>query len=90
MNNIDFRESYSKDLLRNLLKMKPTKFKEWMRTIEPELIKIDRTYSKYCSILTPKAFRFLLAEYGFEDPVEINKMIREYYKSLGMERNESP
>ena len=84
MNNIDFQRSYSKELLRNLLRLKQTKFKEWMRTIEPELIKIDRTYGKYCSILTPKAFKFLLSESGIEDPDEINRMIREYYKGAGI------
>jgi mRNA-degrading endonuclease RelE of RelBE toxin-antitoxin system len=87
MNNIDFSRSYSKELLRNLSRMKQTKFKEWMRTIEPELIKIDSTYSKYGSLLTPKAFKFLLSEMGLEDPDEINNMIREYYKGTGINKD---
>ena len=80
MNNIHFRESYTKKLLMDLLKMKPSKFKEWLREMEPELIIHDHTYSKHCSILTPRAFKFLLAEYGFEDREEVNKLIEEYYK----------
>lgn len=90
MDNIDLRESYSKDLLRNLLKMKPTKFKDWLRIIEPELSVIDVTYSKYGKLLTPKAFKFLMSEAGLEDSNEINKMIREHYESIGINRKESP
>ena len=52
MNYIDFRESYSKDQLRQMLPMKQTAFKNWLREIEPELFKIDVTYSKYGKLLT--------------------------------------
>ena len=90
MNNLDFRDSYSKNMLRNLFKMKETTFKIWLREIEPELFKIDKTYSKYSKILSPKAFKFLMGEYGFEYPAEINKMIQDYYMSLGINRNDSP
>lgn len=84
MEHIIFHTAYSKCLLRNLLKMKPTTFKEWMKTLEPDVLLIDKHYSKYSSLLTPKVFRFLLYEYGFEDAVEINKMIREYYGKTGI------
>jgi hypothetical protein len=89
MNYIDFRESYSKDLLRQILKMKPTRFKDWLRTIEPELFNIDATYGKYGKLLTAKAFKFLMAENGYEDADEINKMIREYYEGIGISKRES-
>jgi len=87
---IDFRESYSKDQLRQMLPMKQTAFKNWLREIEPELFKIDVTYSKYGKLLTAKAFKFLMSEAGFDDPDEINKKIENYYKGLGINRNESP
>ena len=90
MNNIDFRESYSKDQLRQMWNWKQTKFKDWLRIIEPELFKIDSTYSKYGKLLTPKAFKFLMSEAGFDNPDEINKMIQNYYNSIGINRNESP
>ena len=89
MNNLDFRESYSKNMLRKLLKMKITYFKTWLRNLEPEILLIDKQYNKYSSILSPKIFRFLLVEYGFEDSEEVNKMIRDYYKCMGINQDES-
>jgi hypothetical protein len=61
-----------------------------MRAVEPELFKIDVTYSKYGKLLTAKAFKFLMSEAGFDDPDEINKKIENYYKGLGINHNESP
>ncbi len=87
MKNLIYKEAYSKALLRGLFKMKETTFKTWLAAIEPELRKVDLSYSKYSSILTVRAFKFLLSEYGFEDENEINKMIREYYDSKGIKDN---
>lgn len=90
MNNIDFRESYSKDLLRHILRMKETSFKKWLRTLEPDVLNIDATYNRRCSILKPKVFRFLVREYGFEDADELSKMISSYYESLKIKRKVLP
>lgn len=84
MKNIDFRECYTKELLRNILKLKTSKFKSWMRTIEPDILGIEPTYSRNSAILTPKVFKFILSEYGFEDADEINEKIEAYYQSIGI------
>jgi len=43
MDRIIFHTAYSKDLLRNLLNLKLTKFKEWMKTVrEPTEKQTDR------------------------------------------------
>ena len=89
MNNLEFKEPYSKGQLRYLLNMKETYFKTWMQTLEPEILKVDKSYNKQCSILTPKIFRFLLAEYGLEDSAEINKGIQDYRRGLSKNRNET-
>lgn len=90
MNNIAYRGCFSKDQLRQIFKMRQTSFKKWLRAIEPEVLKIDPTYNKHCSLLSPKVFRFLMAEYGFEDPAEMNKRIEDYYNSSGIKRNLLP
>ena len=90
MNNLEFKTAYSKDLLRYLLNMKETYFKNWMKTLESEILVVDKHYNKFSSILTPKIFRFLLAEYGLEDPAEINKEIQDYRRGLNKNRNEMP
>ena len=87
MDRIICSQAFTKSLLRALLKMKSTTFKSWMKTVEPEILKIDPYYSRLSSILTPKVARFLLAEYGFEDAAEVNEMIREYLH--GNKQNEN-
>lgn len=89
MSFIDFRENYSKGQLRWMLGMEETKFKTWLREVEPDLIKIEPRYNKYCKHLTFKAFKFLTSEYGLE-PSETNKRIQDYYKMLGIKRYDSP
>ena len=84
------REPHSKEALRNILNMKQTAFKVWIRSIEPELFKVDSTYGKYSKLLTRKAFLFLMSEFGYDDEKEVDKMVQYYYKSLKITQNDSP
>ena len=87
MNNLEFKNSYSKYMLRNLLNMEETTFKTWMRAIEPELIKIEPGYGKYSKLLSYKAFMFLTNEY-FGDQDEINKRLQDYSRGSSKNRGE--
>jgi hypothetical protein len=80
---------YSKYMLRNVLNMPETTFKTWLRVIEPELILSDPRYSKFCKILTPRAFKFLVLATGLTTE-EINQRIRRFCKNTGIKLDESP
>lgn len=89
MNSIDFRASYTKGELRQMLGMEETKFKTWLRAVEPELIKIEPRYGIYSKLLTYRAFMFLMAEY-FGDQAEINKRIQDHCRGSSKNRSEPP